>query len=77
MRLSFLVRILLFPLALLSLAACLSLCTPTRPACSGPDTRYLDAAVDEVRHSLTHGFEHHFDSVMNDFLTFAEGDPLP
>ncbi len=71
------VKILLFPLALLSLAAVLSACTPTRPACSGPETRNLNAAVDAVKHSLTDGCEDHFDSYMNDLLTIAEGDPQP
>ena len=77
MRLSFLIKILLFPLAVLAMVAVLSACQPTRPACAGPDTRNLNAAVEAVQDRLTNGCESHFDAYVDDLLTIAEGDPRP
>ena len=77
MRISLFLKVILFPAVLLAAIALLSGCMPTRPDCAGPDTRNLDAAVGQVKASLTDGCESHFDSYVDDLLTIAEGDPEP
>ena len=56
----------------------LSSCATAPPACDGPTTRNLDAAVNQVKNSLEFkGCEAHFDRYYDDLLRIAEGDPKP
>ena len=56
----------------------LSSCATAPPACDGPTTRNLDAAVNQVKNSLEFkGCEAHFDRFYDDLLRIAEGDPKP
>ncbi len=77
MRLSFFIKVLFLPVALLALASLLSACTPTQSACASPQSRNLDKAIGEVRHSLSNGCEASFSRYMEDLLLIAEGDPSP
>ena len=66
-------------LPLLAAASALQLasCAATPPACDGPQTRNLTAAVDGVKDRLSAGCAAHFDRYYDDLLTTAEGDPKP
>jgi hypothetical protein len=56
----------------------LSSCATAPPPCDGPQTRNLDAAVNQVKNSLElNGCEAHFDRYYDDLLRIAEGDPKP
>ena len=55
----------------------LSSCATPPPACGGPQTRNLNAAVNQVKNSLEFGCEAHFDRYYDDLLRIAEGDPKP
>jgi hypothetical protein len=58
-------------------AAIIGGCATTPPACNGPQTSNLHAAIDAVQTSLINGCEAHFDQYFDDLLTIAEGDPKP
>ncbi len=47
----------------------------TSPPCDGPQTKNLNAAMNEVRSNLTDGCSAYFDSYYDDLLSIAEGDP--
>jgi hypothetical protein len=53
-------------------------CATPPPACGGPTTHNLDAAVNQVKNALEYqGCEAHFDRFYDDLLRIAEGDPRP
>lgn len=59
-------------------ALALSSCANSPPACGGPTTHDLDAAVSQVKNSLQYnGCEAQFDRFYDDLLGIAEGDPRP
>jgi len=66
-------RTLILSIPLLALAGCAT----TPPPCNSPQTRNLDAAVDDVQTALENGCEAEFDRYFDDLLTIAEGDPKP
>jgi len=66
-------RLMLVPVALAALASCAS----APPPCASPETRNLDAAVGQVKTSLSAGCAAHFDRFYDDLLGIAEGDPKP
>jgi hypothetical protein len=53
----------------------LASCASTPPPCNGPQTKNLNAAISEVKQTLSNGCEAHFDRYYDDLLTIAEGDP--
>jgi hypothetical protein len=56
----------------------LTACATPPPACGGPTTHDLGAAVAQVQNSLEYqGCEAHFDRFYDDLLRTAEGDPKP
>ena len=77
MRNLFFMKVLFLPVALLALASLLSACTSTQSACASPQSRNLERAIGEVRHSLSKGCEGSFNRYMDDLLLVAEGDPSP
>ena len=63
---------------LVASAMALSSCATPPPACVGPTTHNLQAAVSQVKNSLEYqGCEAHFDRFYDDLLRIAEGDPRP
>jgi len=50
-------------------------CATSPPPCNGPQTKNLDAAMSDVKTSLTGGCAAHFDRYYDDLLSIAEGDP--
>jgi len=62
-------------LMLVSLA--LASCASAPPPCTSPQTKNLDAAVEQVKGSLSAGCAAHFDRYFDDLLGIAEGDPKP
>ena len=52
-------------------------CAATPPPCNGPQTKNLNAAVDDVKSTLQNGCAAHFDRYYDDLLGIAEGDPKP
>jgi hypothetical protein len=66
-------RTLILSIPLFALAGCAT----TPPPCNSPQTRNLDAAVDDVQTALANGCEAEFDRYFDDLLTIAEGDPKP
>lgn len=52
-------------------------CASSPPPCVGPQTKNLDAAIDQVKRSLNDGCAAQFDRLYDDLLTTAEGDPRP
>lgn len=66
-------RTLILSIGLFALAGCAT----TPPPCNSPQTRNLDAAVDDVQTALANGCEAEFDRYFDDLLTIAEGDPKP
>lgn len=50
-------------------------CASSPPPCNGPQTKNLDAAMSDVKTSLTGGCAAHFDRYYDDLLSIAEGDP--
>jgi hypothetical protein len=65
-------------LLLVASSFALSSCATPPPACGGPTTRDLHAAVNQVKNSLEYnGCEAHFDRFYDDLLRIAEGDPRP
>jgi len=66
-------------LSLLTILTTLSLasCATSPPPCDGPQTQNLNAAVDQVKDSLSSGCAAHFDRYYDDLLRTAEGDPKP
>lgn len=55
----------------------LTSCASSPPPCAGPQTKNLDAAMNQVKRSLNDGCAAHFDRLYDDLLTIAEGDPRP
>ena len=55
----------------------LASCAATPPPCNGPQTKNLNAAIDDVKSTLQSGCEAHFDRYYDDLLSIAEGDPKP
>jgi hypothetical protein len=55
----------------------LAACATSPPPCGSPQSRNLDRAVEDVKHSLSNGCEAHFDRFYDDLLNIAEGDPKP
>ena len=47
----------------------------TAPPCDGPQTKNLNAAISDVKNSLSNGCSAYFDSYYDDLLGIAEGDP--
>ena len=58
-------------------SALLTASCATSPPCGGPQTKNLNAAITEVKSSLTGGCSAYFDSYYDDLLGIAEGDPKP
>ena len=58
-------------------AGALTSCASSPPPCVGPQTKNLDAAMNQVKRSLNDGCAAHFDRFYDDLLTIAEGDPRP
>ena len=50
-------------------------CASSPPPCNGPQTKNLDAAMSDVKTSLTGGCAARFDRYYDDLLSIAEGDP--
>lgn len=69
-------RTALLTLLLLSVAT-LASCASSPPPCMGPQSKNLDAAVNDVKQSLQGGCQAHFDRYYDDLLNIAEGDPKP
>ena len=55
----------------------LASCATTPPPCNGPQSKNLDSAISDVKHSLTTGCQAQFDRYYDDLLRIAEGDPKP
>jgi len=55
----------------------LASCASSPPPCNGPQTKNLDAAMQDVQNSLTGGCAAHFDAYYDDLLNIAEGNPKP
>jgi hypothetical protein len=55
----------------------LASCATSPPPCPSPQSRNLDTAIEDVKHSLSNGCEAHFDRFYDDLLKIAEGDPKP
>ncbi len=53
----------------------MSSCASSPPPCNGPQTKNLNAAMSDVKTSLTGGCIAHFDRYYDDLLSIAEGDP--
>jgi len=53
----------------------MSSCASSPPPCNGPQTKNLNAAMSDVKISLTGGCIAHFDRYYDDLLSIAEGDP--
>lgn len=53
----------------------LTSCASSPPPCNGPQTKNLNAAMSDVKTSLTGGCAAHFDRYYDDLLSIAEGDP--
>jgi len=66
-------RLMLIVVAVSTIASCAS----SPPPCGSPQTKNLDAAMGQVRTSLTAGCEAQFDRFYDDLLRIAEGDPKP
>lgn len=62
-------------LLIITTGALLSACANSPPQCNGPQTKNLDAAIGNVKDSLSGGCAAHFDVYYDDLLTIAEGDP--
>jgi hypothetical protein len=58
-------------------ALMLASCATSPPPCDSPQTRNLNAAVDQVKGALESGCAAHFDRYYDDLLRTAEGDPKP
>jgi hypothetical protein len=58
-------------------ALLLASCATSPPPCDSPQTRNLNAAVDDVKDSLSSGCAAHFERFYDDLLRTAEGDPKP
>lgn len=58
-------------------ALTLASCAATPPPCNGPQTKNLNAAIDDVKSTLKDGCAAHFDRYYDDLLNIAEGDPKP
>ena len=50
-------------------------CATSPPPCNSPQTKNLNAAMSDVKTSLTVGCTAHFDRYYDDLLSIAEGDP--
>lgn len=55
----------------------LSSCATNAPACPGPQSKSLVAAIDGAQTALINGCHAHFDRYYDDLLAIAEGDPKP
>jgi hypothetical protein len=55
----------------------LASCATAPPPCNGPQSKNLNAAIDDVKQTLNNGCAAHFDRYYDDLLTVAEGDPKP
>lgn len=64
-------------LLLVALMVGLASCASAPPACSGLQTRNLDAAFEQAKSSLGSGCAASFDLYFDDLLEIAEGDPKP
>ena len=53
----------------------LAACANQPPPCGGPGSKNLNAAIDDVKSTLTSGCAAHFDRFYDDLLRIAEGDP--
>ncbi len=62
---------------LIASSLALSSCASSPPPCDGPQTRDLNAAVNQVKNSLEYGCAADFDRYYDDLLRIAEGDPKP
>ncbi len=63
--------------ALLSGMSVLASCATSPPPCNGPQSKNLNAAISDVKQTLSGGCAAHFDRYYDDLLTVAEGDPKP
>ena len=50
-------------------------CASSPPPCNSPQTKNLNAAMSDVKTSLTGGCTAHFERYYDDLLSIAEGDP--
>jgi hypothetical protein len=62
-------------LMVIASALLMASCASTPPPCNGPQSKNLDAAMTDVKNSLTGGCSAHFDRYYDDLLNIAEGDP--
>ena len=53
----------------------LASCATSPPPCNGPQSKNLNAAIDDVKSTLQAGCAAHFDRYYDDLLNIAEGDP--
>ena len=58
-------------------AGALTSCASSPPPCAGPQTKNLDAAIEQVQGRLVSGCVANFDLFYDQLLTIAEGDPRP